>query len=287
MRQKLLFFGLLVGGSLFAQEGVGRSAIGNASLTYANDYFTATDRYFTQGVGVRFGLVSLGRSVLVMPLLHLRSGPTPLVTVVVQQDCYTPASIRTDTIRPDDRPFAGALYTGLEAVSVDPVRGLKVKSSLSVGVIGPCAACGEEQRWIHHGLGNIAPLGWQYQVAQDVLLNYGAEVEKRLFRGRWAEARGGVNGEVGTYRDDLGTSFTLELGPNATAFADEAQRHNRVQFKAYGRCAVQAVAYDASMQGGVFQRDNPHTLAAQDIERIVAGYGWGARGCLRHAGPAR
>ena len=56
-------------------------------------------------------------------------------------------------------------------------------------------------------------------------------------------------------------SFTVELGKNATAFADGTQRRDRVQFKVFGRCAVEAVAHNANMQGGVFQQDNPHTLA--------------------------
>lgn len=247
-----------------------------ASFTYANDFFTATDRYFTQGVGLRYGSTGLARSFLMAPMLRLRSDASPWLTILAQQDCYTPASIRTDTIRTFDRPFAAAVYLGLEANSVDPDRGLKVMSTLIAGALGPCASCAEEQMWIHHGLGNIEPLGWQFQVHSDVLVNYGATVEKRLFSSGWAEGHGGLQGNVGSYRDDATASFALELGKGATAFAPQGERPRSPRFKAFGHAALTVVGYDAPMQGGLFQRDNPHVLDAAQIERVVAGYGWGA-----------
>ena len=273
----ILFF-LLPFHSAHGQEMPKVPAAGHfVSFTYANDFFTATDRYFTQGVGLRFGSTALGRSYLMAPMLRLHADRSPWLTVLAQQDCYTPASIRTDTIRAFDRPFAAALYLGLEAVSVDPVRGLEIRSTLIAGVLGPCASCADEQQWIHHGLGNIEPLGWQYQVHSDVLLNYGAAVEKRLFSSGWAEVRGGLQAQVGSYRDDATASLTLELGKGATAFAPLGERPRKPSFKAFGQAALTVVGYDAPMQGGFFQQNNPHVLDAAQVERLVAGYGWGAR----------
>ncbi|MGV9012222.1 MAG: lipid A-modifier LpxR family protein [Flavobacteriales bacterium] len=253
------------------------SASQTASFTYANDFFTATDRYFTQGVGLRYGSLSLGTSWLAKPMLRLRTDPAPWLSVRLQQDCYTPSSIRTDTIRPLDQPFAAAIYLGLEATSLNALAGVKLSSSLIAGILGPCASCMEEQQWIHHGLGNIEPLGWQYQVHSDVLLNYGALLEKRLFNSNWAEGRGGLAAQVGTYRDDATASFTLELGKGASAFTPADQRPAKPRFSAFGNAAVTVVGYDAPLQGGMFQRDNPHVLPSDRIERVVAGYGWGAR----------
>ena len=278
MRSALLFLFLASFLPAQAQEAK-ESAIADhfISFTYDNDFFTATDRYFTQGVGLRFGSTSLGHSWLMAPMLQLHADGSPWLTVRAQQDCYTPSSIRTDTIRAFDRPFAAALYLGLEATSVDPDRGLKVTSTLLAGALGPCASCAEEQQWIHHGLGNIEPLGWQYQVHSDVLLNYGATMEKRLFSSGWAEGRGGLQANVGSYHDDATASFALELGKGATAFDQPGQLLRSPRFKAFGHAALTVVGYDASMQGGFFQRDNPHVLEAAQIERVVVGYGWGAR----------
>jgi lipid A 3-O-deacylase len=261
-----------------AQESnAGISASQMTSFTYANDFFTATDRYFTQGAGLRYGSIALGRSFFMAPLLRLHSDPAPWLTVLAQQDCYTPASIRTETIRTFDRPFAAAIYLGLEATSLDRDNGVKLVSTLFAGVIGPCASCAEEQQWIHHGLGNIEPLGWQYQLHSDVLLNYGATLEKRLFSSGWTEGRGGVQAQVGSYRNDASASFTLELGKAVSAFIPASKRPTKPQFRTFGNAALTVVGYDAPMQGGLFQRNNPHVLEADQIERVVAGYGWGAR----------
>ncbi len=277
MRSAILLIIFLLSFALRGQVPSGPSVKGNVSLTYANDYFTATDRYFTQGVGLRVGSVPLANTFLIKPMLRLHGDEQPLLTVLVQQDCYTPSSIRTDTIRPDDRPFAGALYIGEEVVSSDPQKGLRVQSSLIIGALGPCAACSEEQHWIHHGLGNIEPLGWQYQEASAVLLNYAVDVEKRLYGSRWMEIRGGANGMLGTYKDNAGATATVELGKGRSVFDPVTVRPMHTQFKAYGKAGVQFIGYDASMQGGVFDKDSPHVVSAADVERVVLGYGWGAQ----------
>jgi|GEM_PF-3241827 len=261
----------------FCQEPSVPGAKGYVSLTYANDYFTATDRYFTQGVGLRFGSVGLTNSFLIKPMLMLHGDEQPLLALLVQQDCYTPASIRTDTVRPDDRPFAGAIYVGEEVVSSDPEKGLRMRSSLIVGALGPCASCGEEQHWIHHGLGDIEPLGWQYQVASAVLLNYAVDVEQRFYGSRWMEVRGGLNGMLGTYKDNVGATATVELGRGKSVFDPVTARPKHTQFKAYGKGGVQFIGFDASMQGGPFDQDSPHVVSASDVERVVVGYGWGAQ----------
>ena len=57
-------------------------AKGFASLTYVNDYFTATDRYFTQGVGLRAGSEALAASFLMKPMLRLRADRRSVLTLL-------------------------------------------------------------------------------------------------------------------------------------------------------------------------------------------------------------
>lgn len=262
---------LLVAMRSMAQQPTDATAKGYVQLLYANDFFTATDRYYTQGVRLEYGSPLQGRWITSRLLLKL-ADEAPLNSVFVQQDCYTPNSIRTDTIRLTDRPFAAAIHLGFSAVTLDHVRGLRMTSTLITGLLGPCASCEEEQKWIHHGLGNIEPLGWQYQLHTAPILNYSVVVEKQLVRMKWMEVSGGGNATAGTLLDALGTMLTLRIGTNNNTFIPERQRPHRVMINAFAKGHARFVAYDATMQGGAFQHDDPHVLSAAAIDRGVLGY---------------
>ena len=248
---------------------------------YANDFFTATDRYYTQGVQLRHVGDVWARTPTAPLLLRTRSDADPLYGFFLRQDCYTPGSIRSDTIRTGDRPFAAMLYLGQEVTSSDETRGLRMRSQFKLGLLGPCAGCAEEQKWIHHGLGNITPLGWQYQVRTDVIANYGVEVRQRLFRANVYRVHGLGAVEVGTMRDALTGGLVLELGHPLRA-NNERDRSARVRFTAFGQADATAVAFDAALQGGPFQQHDAYALRADDVERIVLAGEWGGQLSFRH-----
>jgi lipid A 3-O-deacylase len=252
------------------------TARGYVRFAYANDVLTATDRYYTQGVRLEHAGDLWRGSLLAKVLFTLGTDADPLHAFFVQQDCYTPGSIRSTTIRANDRPFAAALYIGQQASSTDLATGLRVNTSIRLGLLGPCAVCAEEQRWIHAALDNIEPLGWEHQVATDVIVNYTAEVERAFWRRRWIGLYGGVKAEVGTWRNALTPAVMIDLGhrpiPN-----HGRERPLRPRITVFAKGDVQAVAYDAAMQGGVFQRDDPHTLSFDALEHVVPGYEVGAR----------
>ncbi len=252
-----------------------------AEFQYANDFFTATDRYYTQGVQVRHAADLWERLPTSRLLLRLPSDADPLYGFFLRQDCYTPRSIRSDTIRTGDRPFAALLYLGQEATSSDEAGGIRLRSHYKLGLLGPCAACAQEQQWIHHGLGNIEPLGWQYQVRTDLIANYGVEVQQRLAGANAYCVYGLGSGEVGTLRDALTAGLVVELG-HAQRGSNERDRTARMRFTAYGQADATAVAFDAALQGGPFQQHDEYALQTDQLARLVLGGEWGALLSFRH-----
>lgn len=244
-------------------------------LDYANDFFTATDRYYTQGVQLRHAADAWARSPTASLLLRLTADTDPLHGFFLRQECYTPASIRSDTVRTGDRPFAALLFLGQEAASTDARKGSRLRTRFRLGFLGPCASCAEEQRWIHNGLGSIEPLGWQHQVRTDMVLNYDVEATQRLVGNAWYRMNGLGALELGTARDALTGGFRLELG-DAPRANNERDRQQRVRFTAFGQVDATAVVFDAALQGGPFQRTDPYALRAADLERVVLAYEWGA-----------
>lgn len=235
---------------------------------YENDFFNATDQYFTQGVQFTYAAPFVARS----PLSRILLRPKDAVmedALLLEQQCYTPTSIRRDTIFTGDRPFAAALFLGQRAVAMDDSRGLRLSSTISIGVLGPCAVCAEEQRGIHDALDNIEPLGWEFQVSNALLLNYAAVVEKRVVDLPFLETSVGPLAEVGTYRTNAGLMAHLEMGSFFSRFAQRPQRDHRFHISAFGEAIGKLVAYDATLQGGFFSGESPYTLRADELTRTV------------------
>ncbi|HEY0976051.1 MAG TPA: lipid A-modifier LpxR family protein [Flavobacteriales bacterium] len=263
---------LLPFGGLSAQDTLQR----RITFRYQNDFFSATDRYLTQEVTFRYQTPFVTGIPSARLLLRME-GSSVQGDLFVRQQCYTPRSIRRDTIFTGERPFAAALFIGQEQVGTDAERGLRLTSSLRLGVLGPCALCAEEQRGIHRALDNIEPLGWQFQVAGAPILNYAVRIDKRLWKRGWTELSGGLQGELGTYRTNGLVSARFEVGRFRSPFATAIVLDRRFRFSVAFTGEVKAVAHDATMQGGLFDAASVYVLPASALERVVLRGGWEAK----------
>lgn len=278
-KYSLLVCGLLLTGQgALAQWSAAPIPVPRGSFTfrYENDFFNATDKYYTQGIVLEYAASGIGASPIAPWLLHL-SNATATHSLFAEQNCFTPSSIRRDTIFTGDRPFAAALFIGERSESVDPQRALKLGGSLTVGVLGPCASCAAEQRGIHNALNNIEPLGWQFQVCSDVIVNYAAHVEKRVLRLRFLETSLGAGAAVGTYRTNASLGGRVELGHFRSSFDAPSLARDGFRASLFLDGRMRVIGYDASMQGGLFNTDSPYVLDASAIERIVLAGGGGVR----------
>lgn len=236
---------------------------------YDNDFFTATDQYFTQGIRLEVAAPFISRGPFRSLLPRAGKNAMQRDVLYAQQECFTPTSIRRDTILRTDRPFAAAFYIGQRSISTNTERKRRVTSTFSLGVIGPCALCAEEQRGIHHALNNIEPLGWQFQVSNDVILNYGFQLEQRLFRVRFAELSGGVAAAFGTFRTQAELNMRAEVGLFRSLFDAPSTYTKKFRFSLFLQGNVRLVGYDATFQGGLFRHDDPHVLPSSTMERVV------------------
>lgn len=77
-------------------------------LSYDNDYFTGTDKYYTQGINLEVVSNSLRKNPLNFLLLR-RDDKYTKYGIAVDHFGFTPTSIRSSEILQGDRPFAGNL----------------------------------------------------------------------------------------------------------------------------------------------------------------------------------
>ena len=248
---------------LYALDKQGASGI---SLHYQNDAFGKTDYYYSQGVQLAVSLPALKKPLSKL-LLHFKD-QTNLYGLALEHDAYTPTSILSDSILYGDRPYAASFMSQAYSFSVNTDRHERLSTILSLGIIGPAAGGYEIQAGIHRNTGNDIPHGWQYQVQNDVILNYGIEYERSLFhfsRFAYLDAVGG--GNIGTYSDKLFAGLDFKTGMlNHPLFFVE-QDGLQVSFE--DRATVQVIGYDATLQGGIFNHNNPYTIPAASMERMT------------------
>jgi hypothetical protein len=256
-------------------------------IYYDNDYFTATDQYYTQGINIEFVHPSLKKFPVSKILFGMR-GSKSKYGLAIEHNAYTPTSIGHDEILYGDRPFAGCLMLKTFAIAIDSAKQQRLSSSFSTGVIGPYAFAENMQRSIHRWIGDVQPMGWQNQIQNDVILNYELCYEKKIFAYKnifLLNANGMVR--LGTLGDKIGGGFSFMIGTFSSPFNIAATQSGKSWFAnnfdcyIYGQPQIAFIGYDATLQGGVFNKNSPYTIPASDINRVTLQNNFGVVLCIR------
>ena len=242
-------------------------------FNYDNDYFDATDRNYTQGYSFEMVLPILSKN----PLNRLLIAPKDNVKrygVAIEHIGYTPRYYERPEIQYGDRPFAAAIMLKSFVTTTNTKRKSRISSTLSLGLIGTGAFGKEMQEGIHKATGNDMPLGWAHQIKNDVVINYKLQYEKQLlcYHELWAlQVQASAN---------LGTLFTnASMGMNSTfgilnnAFSENTKKGFRVY--GYAQPVISVIGYDATLQGGVFNKKSPYIIQSNAVERFTAQFDYG------------
>ncbi|MDQ3291948.1 MAG: lipid A deacylase LpxR family protein [Bacteroidota bacterium] len=248
-------------------------------FTFDNDATFKVDYYYTQGLGVvHYNPVfkkSLLNKILLQPGI-IRS--EKFYGLAFKHDSFTPTNIRDPNLRIGDRPYASYMLVSQIAGTTNQDRQERFTSSLDLGVMGPATGAGKFQRVIHEYLHHGIPQGWKYQIKSDLILNYNVDYQKGIVRTRPVELLGEAGGSMGTLYTNVRAGAYVRFGWMNAYFSDlgisnataRSQGSLRIfQFYAYGRSQGRLVGYNATMQGGIFNRDNFYTLSGNEVSRAV------------------
>jgi len=248
---------------------------GYAFLRYENDYFNAQDWYFTQGTRFELAAMFMQKSPVSKLLFSQSTETFRSDALFIQHDAYTPTSISSDTILTGDHPFGCAFYVGEKRLSINSNANSRLSSDIIVGALGMAGACKDVQTVIHEATGNPIPVGWQFQVANDLILNYHVRYEKGFLRKPGAELLAFGDGRIGTIYDDARLGLSGRMG-KMRSFFEPIRKTGESRFRFYfqGSAYVEVVGFNATMQGGLFS-DSEYTIPSSDINRVL--YGASAR----------
>ncbi|MBA3827426.1 MAG: lipid A deacylase LpxR family protein [Taibaiella sp.] len=236
-------------------------------LNYENDFFSATDIYYTQGINLEIVAPWARHFILSKALLHPRGWYTRY-GIGIEHNGYTPTSIGHDEILHGDRPFGGTLALKTFQISIDTTRRQRLSTTLYTGILGAAAGTAEMQTGIHRWLHNIRPRGWPNQIHNDAVLDYEVDYEKQIFSlGRYLLLDVDARACIGTLRDNAGVGSTLYFGYYDSPYDIITSNARNFRIYGYEHAGFNAIGYDATLQGGLFNRSSPYTIPTADITR--------------------
>jgi lipid A 3-O-deacylase len=237
-------------------------------INYENDFFTGTDRDYTQGIYIE-KVNPYFQKFFLSKLLWRPRNSTVKFGLALEQDVYTPNHLDVAGILYGDRPYAGSLFLKTFLTATNTELGQRVSVSLSTGLIGPGAGGEGMQTAIHHWINYIKPLGWHNQIRNDLVLNYQVNYEKELFSVSHHISFSNYSSiRLGTLNTKATTGFTFMAGNFYSPFQTGGSPKKR-QWWVYDQPLVNAVGYDATLQGGLFDRSSPYTIPVSQVNRLT------------------
>jgi len=247
-------------------------------LFFDNDMFSNTDRYYTNGVVLGYtapGLTTWGLNRL---MINTNNNSVVHSSLSLHHGMFTPLTTKEPPPLVNDRPYASTLYLRYSQVSENALNGIRITSALDAGVIGDVALGRYFQRSVHSGLpSNDEPVGWETQIQNDLVLNYMVDIQKQLLLSRNIEvyAEGTVN--AGTLHTNASMGINAVAGifsPGLTPIPQQYEQLSAIEspwkYGVNGGLELRMIAYDATLQGGMFNKNNIYALKPDEIERLVA-----------------
>lgn len=242
-------------------------------FTFENDLITwnNTDRYFTNGITLELKSPWVSGTAASRLLLPYRRSSTISTSLLLVQNMYTSADTRIPPALQNDRPFSSYIYLGIKKSNTDITRKLRLSSTLYAGVIGPYSPGSFLQTLVHKTFPtNDIPQGWETQINSDIIFNYNVSLEKHLSGSKLWDISALADIQAGTLYNNLGGGFRARYGISEPRFGFPGKvTRQKLQAFVYARGMAKFVAYDATLQGGIFNRDNTYTLKGNQLNRLT------------------
>lgn len=226
--------------------------------------FYGQDRYYTNGLFLYFR-----RAVNQQQLKKLEK---LTYEITAGQKMYNPISGYRPDPATQDRPFAGYLYAGGNVNFFFKNESI-LSAGLELGTVGPDALGKDAQELLHNIVGFYEIDGWQYQISNEAAVNVSAQYTQLLHR----SAKNDIDlsfegyGNLGTTFSGAGAGMLFRAGRINQLF-NSASTHSIIsnqaktkklvdrEFFFYARPQLNFVAYDATIQGSMFNHNSPVTF---------------------------
>lgn len=263
----LLFSCVLLSASSFAQNYKNEFGFKSDNDSYLGQ---GSDRYYTNGLFIDFRMAK--------PQQELKAGiEKKIYELSVGQKMYNPKSGFSPDPATQDRPFAGYLYAGIAASWFTTDEQIW-KANVEIGTTGPNSLARDGQELLHRTTGFYTPAGWEYQIKNELKATVGLQYTKLITRpeskaldfsfegyavaGNIFDAVGaGVIFRAGRINQLFNSGYTNSVIGNNPKTKALVKR----EFFFYAKPQLNVIAYDATIQGSMFNNDSPVTFGIKPI----------------------
>jgi hypothetical protein len=243
-----------------------------AFLSVTNDYFDFTspsDRYFSNQISFSLLNPRIGEFFIYQGLLGFKDGDN-IEGFNLVHDIYTANDVYSTEIIEGDRPFASGLILEFYRHSISANKGVRLTNEFGIGVLGPMAGGRQVQDFIHSLLPNSFDVpGWDHQIGNDVIIQYSLSADKAIvIRGPFTA---GITGtfNLGTFKTNIDGGIEIQVGNFLNYYSKALYYENNRKFS--WRLALglsgEFHAYDATLQGGIFNGSSPYTIQKELLNR--------------------
>ncbi len=224
-----------------------------------NDSFLGVgqDRYYTNGLFLSFRHAlkqNPERTTLAKKIYEIEAG----------HYMFNPQTGQITNISQVDRPFAAYLYAGVK-LNLIYKNEQSFEIFLNGGTVGPNAYGKEVQEDLHDAIGFYKISGWEYQVNNETGINAALKYSRLISRkgGNDFSLQNYVN--IGNTFSGLGAGVLFRTG-RINSFLNSVSNNSRIsnslndtipakEFFFFTKPMLNFVAYDATVQGGLFTDD--------------------------------
>lgn len=244
-------------------------------VSWDNDMFVKTDKYFTNGSSFTFynGIkgIRIINKALALPFKNA-SNKVFRNYYTLEQNIYTPSTINDSLLRIGDRPYAGTLMLdyGTQYYTDDKL----VWSQIGIGILGKYSFSKEAQNYVHEILNLNPGQGWEHQVSGAILFNVEVGLKQNLINQQFWQGGYNIEGQLGTNKTGLTIGVYGQTGNynRSFSFYGPLTNNKKQSFNAslYFSPRIHYVFYDATLQGGVTGWGiSKHVLKYSQIKPIV------------------
>jgi lipid A 3-O-deacylase len=152
--------------------------------------------------------------------------------------------------------------------------------SAQVGVVGPASLDRQTVDFVHDNFGFYHPTGYEYQITNDYELNLSAQYNKLLVRAGWLDVSFSSYANLGNGFTGVGAGGMLRTGSFNQLFNSVSTKSSvirktgpaplhKTEVFFYYQPLLNYVAYDATIQGGLFENHTGSAEITKDKEPFV------------------
>lgn len=266
-------FIIVVGGSSICQtiseNEIYNTPIGEnyARIAYDNDLFVGSDNNYTQGSVIDFSVDWLRHNPFNYLLPYRKNNETQYA-LSIRHHVYTPTDLGATAIQINERPYAAVMSLKSINFHINPEKTRLISSNIEIGVIGEASKGEGIQTYIHEQTNGTIPLGWDNQIKNEFILNYGYSVTQRLLDSKVLSVNGIGEANLGNLYTNLNLGLNINLGFQNNTFENKITDKKFETYLFY-HPTVSFVGYNATLQGSIFNNKSPHTIPNSDINRLL------------------